>query len=338
MKFETLHLLYFTTVVCAAIAFFQWYAAAWIAGVCVLWIGITFFQVIRGEQDKNFNTSFSAVIFVVFAGGTLLLHYTFFVQPGLNIDAQRRVDKLRAITYALEDYMRENGSYPSPKVSNSIAEPGHSWRVAVLPYLGEDSVFKKYSFGEPWNSPNNRKLIDQLSSNSPFYTSAKSRSSYKTPFKLVKGEGTMFESDNQPNPHALRHGASQQILLVEDNSTMVNWMQPEDLTIEQVKQLFDAAKSKNGFKLESSLFETTYNFFFVSTFDAHTMSVGYLNNPDEIDAFFRFDSPRIRSLSELQFIYPDTQHAPKMSGFFLLLVNFLLAVLPTIWPRLRFRY
>ena len=38
----------------------------------------------------------------------------------------------------------------------------YSWRVAILPYLEQNELYKRYNFDEPWDGPNNRKLLDQM--------------------------------------------------------------------------------------------------------------------------------------------------------------------------------
>ncbi len=37
----------------------------------------------------------------------------------------------------------------------------YSWRVAILPYLEQQALYNAYNFDEPWDGPNNRKLIDE---------------------------------------------------------------------------------------------------------------------------------------------------------------------------------
>jgi len=36
----------------------------------------------------------------------------------------------------------------------------HSWRVLILPYMGEEEqqLYSRYNLNEPWNSPENHKL------------------------------------------------------------------------------------------------------------------------------------------------------------------------------------
>ena len=64
----------------------------------------------------------------------------------------------------------EPDSYPSldgpPQDDGAEAFQGRkgglSWRVHLLPFLGQEELFKKFKLDEPWNSESNRKLISEM--------------------------------------------------------------------------------------------------------------------------------------------------------------------------------
>jgi hypothetical protein len=39
---------------------------------------------------------------------------------------------------------------------------GLSWRVAILPYIEEQELYNQFKLDEPWDSPNNKKLIPRM--------------------------------------------------------------------------------------------------------------------------------------------------------------------------------
>ena len=47
-------------------------------------------------------------------------------------------------------------------IADSTGKPGLSWRVAILPYLEQDTLYKQFKLDEPWDSPHNKKLIRQM--------------------------------------------------------------------------------------------------------------------------------------------------------------------------------
>ncbi len=39
---------------------------------------------------------------------------------------------------------------------------GRSWRVDILPFLGQEALFAQYKQNEPWDSENNKKVLAQM--------------------------------------------------------------------------------------------------------------------------------------------------------------------------------
>ena len=47
---------------------------------------------------------------------------------------------------------------PPAAIYSKDGKPLLSWRVAILPYLGLDNLYKQFHLDEPWDSPHNIKL------------------------------------------------------------------------------------------------------------------------------------------------------------------------------------
>ena len=71
-------------------------------------------------------------------------------------------NNLRQISLALYNYEKANGCPLSAYIAGKNGRPMHSWRVLILPYLGDDTLFKRYNLNEPWDGPNNKKLLDSM--------------------------------------------------------------------------------------------------------------------------------------------------------------------------------
>src|SRR6185437_7251534 len=83
-----------------------------------------------------------------------------------------------------------------------------SWRVAILPYLGEDVLFKRFRLDEPWDSPHNKALLP-LMPRVYGLPSAKpgdpSLAAGMTHYQVFVGPGTAFEPRKVGEfPHAPR--------------------------------------------------------------------------------------------------------------------------------------
>ncbi|MEM7455991.1 MAG: DUF1559 domain-containing protein [Planctomycetota bacterium] len=154
--------------------------------------------------------------------------------PAGRSDAIIGTYNLRQISVGFASYEADNGSFPPANVPGD--EPGlkHSWRVMLLPYIGEKALFDRYRFDEPWDSPHNSKLIPEI----PYlFQSPESPRAGLTKAKLVVGPGTAFESDSGIRFPDISDGLSTSLLVVEDYRNPVPWTKPEDLTLEQAVAL-----------------------------------------------------------------------------------------------------
>lgn len=77
---------------------------------------------------------------------------------------QQSQSNLRMMGLAAYNYHTAVGVMPM--ATSSAQEPGrphpYSWRVALLPYLEQQNLQMQYNFNEPWDSPNNRRLLSQM--------------------------------------------------------------------------------------------------------------------------------------------------------------------------------
>ena len=70
--------------------------------------------------------------------------------------------KLSYIHIALLNYQSVHGAWPPAYVADEQGKPAHSWRVLILPFLEEHALYRAYHFDEPWDGPNNRRLLDRM--------------------------------------------------------------------------------------------------------------------------------------------------------------------------------
>jgi hypothetical protein len=63
---------------------------------------------------------------------------------------------------AIHNYYSANGCFPPAYIADKNRRPMHSWRVLLLPYLGENRLYGMYHFDEPWDGPSNRALADRM--------------------------------------------------------------------------------------------------------------------------------------------------------------------------------
>jgi hypothetical protein len=69
---------------------------------------------------------------------------------------------LRQIGLAIHKYVEKAGHLPPRASVDSDGKELLSWRVHLLPFLGEQALYAKFNLAEPWDSEQNAKLIAQI--------------------------------------------------------------------------------------------------------------------------------------------------------------------------------
>ncbi len=71
-------------------------------------------------------------------------------------------NNLKQIVLALHNYHDSMGSFPSGAILDKKGKPLLSWRVAILPYIEQENLYQQFKLDEPWDSDNNKKLIEKM--------------------------------------------------------------------------------------------------------------------------------------------------------------------------------
>lgn len=150
---------------------------------------------------------------------------------------------LAGLYRATNEYVEATGYYPPAYTQDVEGRRLHSWRVLLLPFLGEEELYSQIRLDEPWDSEWNSQFWTQtpnvfLCTSMPTHDGKEYKGMTETDrcaFSCVLGETTLFAPDGaSASPAALVDGASNTILYVERKSPC-NWMDPtSDLTFEEV--------------------------------------------------------------------------------------------------------
>ena len=129
---------------------------------------------------------------------------------------------------ALHNYESVNGHLPPAAVTDKYGKPLLSWRVAILPYIEQERLYKEFHLDEPWDSPHNLTLLDRM----PHTYALRSRHVDPPPnttyFQVFVGKGTPFEPERTVTFKDFRRGTSNVLLFVE-GAEPVPWTKPEDI-------------------------------------------------------------------------------------------------------------
>lgn len=171
---------------------------------------------------------------------------------------------LKQIGLALHNYKATYGTLPPAYVADEQGRPMHSWRVLLLPFLDQVELYEAYDFSEPWNGPNNSKLLNRIPK---FYICPSwtprppsiARSPIFSPLTLLACTGTSSVPHTITTtsyaaafgPHCAFRGAtgvafdefpdgvSNTVMIGEAAGASIPWTKPEDIDVAKHPKLND---------------------------------------------------------------------------------------------------
>jgi len=100
-------------------------------------------------------------------------------------------DCLRLIAMGITCYLETSQSrFPHYAIFGEDGTPLLSWRVALLPALGETELYNQFHLNEPWNSEHNLTLIEKMPQ--VFTDPSGQTPAGKTIFRMFGGEGSVL--------------------------------------------------------------------------------------------------------------------------------------------------
>jgi RNA polymerase sigma factor (sigma-70 family) len=140
----------------------------------------------------------------------------------------RSAVNLARITKGIHAYFDANQySFPPQAIVGADGKPLLSWRVAILPYLGEKALYEQFKRDEPWDGPHNKTLLAKMPK---FYAplDTKAGEKHATYYQVFVGGGALFEISRKVAVADVRDGTVNTLMVVEAELP-VPWTKPEDL-------------------------------------------------------------------------------------------------------------
>jgi hypothetical protein len=146
------------------------------------------------------------------------------------------INKLHQIALALHEYHKANGCFPPAYVADKDGKPMHSWRVLILSYLERNDLYKVYNFNEPWDGPNNKKLLASRpwEYGCPSDPDAQKPGAAQTSYVAVVGPNTAWpgSKSRKLGPADFPGGENHTVMLVEVADSRIAWTEPRDLSVD----------------------------------------------------------------------------------------------------------
>jgi uncharacterized protein (TIGR03067 family)/prepilin-type processing-associated H-X9-DG protein len=144
-------------------------------------------------------------------------------------------NNLKQLALAMHNYHDVYKGLPTDAIYSKDGKPLLSWRVAVLPFVEQAELYQQFKLDEPWDSPNNKKLLEMMPALYAPVNDVKTPP-HSTYYQVFTGPGTVFEGNKKLRFQDVTDGTSNTIMIVEAGEA-VPWTKPQDLPYSPKKDL-----------------------------------------------------------------------------------------------------
>jgi uncharacterized Fe-S cluster protein YjdI len=201
------------------------------------------------------SSSAGVTIMVVAIGGFMAL----FVCGGILValllpavqaarEAARRMqcsNNLKQVALAMHNYHDTYKAFPPAYTVDADGNKLHSWRTLLLPYLDQAPLYDQIDLNKPWDAPENQAIAETVI---PTYTCPSDPDGTKpyTDYMVIVGAGAIFDGNQQCLMADITDGTSNTILVVEVKGQQVPWMEPTDLSLDQMQMAINSGPTEPG--------------------------------------------------------------------------------------------
>ena len=150
----------------------------------------------------------------------------------------RSSNNLKQLALAVHNYHDTFGAAPAAAICDKKGKPLLSWRVAILPFIEQDNLYKQFKLDEPWDSVHNIKLLDQFPAvyRLPYeeIKDGKSAKKGETHYLAFVGNGAVFDTVKGFQLVKIPDGTSNTLMFAEA-ANGVPWTKPEDIEYDPAK-------------------------------------------------------------------------------------------------------
>lgn len=148
------------------------------------------------------------------------------------------IRNLEKVAAALNSYAADQGTYPPPFTVDSQNRKLHSWRVLLLPYLGEEDLYNEFDLNLAWDHPVNQTIATYQMPSVYQHPSGMTAGRFnQCAYYYVVGNETLFPSRGPLGPDDILDDPAQTILVTEGSPKMntMSWIEPVELDFSQMQ-------------------------------------------------------------------------------------------------------
>lgn len=250
MSFRLTTILWVVAVVGAAMATFG--PAGLCVAVAVIWIWA---YVFAAGMRRNRVKRFLGVVLAFILG--LLLIALLLASVTTPREAARRnqcLSQIKQLALALHLYHDAHNEFPPAYLADATGKPTLSWRVLILPFAEEPTLYHRFDLAKAWNDPANSSVqpAQQLICTCP----SNQLSAFDSDYFAVVAPNTLWPGSGSLTKSQVTDGLSNTIALIEVHGRNVNWAEPRDLSFDEaITVLTSVSKRNDGHRIKPSFLD-----------------------------------------------------------------------------------
>jgi hypothetical protein len=144
-----------------------WHAVQVVTAVLGTTAGVLSLRDIKRSQGRARGRGLAWMGIVISVTATLVIMPALLFGMVLPVIFEARHQKqsmlnLKALVTAMHKYHDTYGRFPPAVVYSRDGKPLHSWRVLLLPFLGQNKLYEQFKLDEPWDSRANQPLLARM--------------------------------------------------------------------------------------------------------------------------------------------------------------------------------
>jgi Protein of unknown function (DUF1559) len=146
-------------------------------------------------------------------------------------DASERAtssNNLKQIVLAMHNFESTSQTFPAASICDKKGKALLSWRVAILPCIEQQELYKEFKLDEPWDSDHNKKLIGKMPKIYMNPGSPQKDGDGKTQYRVFVGNDAAFDYVQGAGIRTFTDGTSNTMLVCEAKEAVV-WTKPEEI-------------------------------------------------------------------------------------------------------------
>jgi prepilin-type processing-associated H-X9-DG protein len=204
-----------------------------------------------GLTVQNVGLLIGVVVASLLAAGAVIGIGTVVVAPTVTAARAKSLkaksaERLELIAQAMLAYHREHGNFHPAYIADEKGKPKHSWRVLILPQLGEKSLYQQYDFNQPWDSPTNMALVGRMPDVYASPGDSDATSLFNTSYLVVVGPESIFQGTKSVSLDEIKDGPGSTILVVECTNSGITWLEPKDLNAKTMGYSINGSPSSSA--------------------------------------------------------------------------------------------